>query len=43
MKEKDWYVAPNIEIILYSNDDIVRTSNVESEVGGGWDNEGWGE
>ena len=41
MIEKDFYVAPNMEIILYSEDDIVRTSNVESEVGGGWE-EGWG-
>ena len=43
MKEKDWYVAPNIEIILYSTEDIVRTSTVTEEVGGGWDSAGWGE
>ena len=43
MKKKDWYEAPNMEIILYSNDDVIRTSNIGSEVGDGWDNEGWGE
>ena len=43
MKEKDLYVVPNIEIILYSNEDVVRTSNISSEVGGGWDTDGWGE
>ena len=43
MNEKGRYEAVNIEIILYSNDDVVRTSNIGSEVGGGWDNEGWGE
>ena len=43
MKEKDWYEAPNMEIILYSNDDVIRTSNIGSEVGDGWDNEGWGQ
>lgn len=42
MKENEWYVAPNIEIILYSNDDVVRTSNVGSEVGDAWDSV-WGE
>ena len=43
MKKKDWYVALDIEIILYSNEDVIRTSNIQSEVGDGWDNEGWGE
>ena len=43
MKEKDCYVAPNIEIMLYSTEDVVRTSPIGGEVGGGWDNEGWGE
>ena len=45
MKKKDWYEALKVEIILYPEEDIVRTSfsdNVDSEVGGGWDNEGWG-
>jgi hypothetical protein len=45
MKQKDWYEALKIDIILYPEEDIVRTSkpdNVESEVGDGWDNEGWG-
>ena len=41
MKEKEWYAAPNIEIILYSTEDIVRTSGIDNEVGGGWD-EDWG-
>ena len=43
MKEKDWYVALDIEIILYSNEDVIRTSKIQSEVGEGWDNEGWGQ
>jgi hypothetical protein len=43
MKEKDWYVALDIEIILYSNEDVIRTSNIQNEVGDGWDNEGWGQ
>lgn len=46
MKKKDWYEALKVEVILYSEEDIVRTSlpdKVDSEVGGGWDNEGWGE
>ena len=42
MKKNEWYVTPNIEIILYSNDDVVRTSDVSSEVGDGWDS-AWGE
>jgi hypothetical protein len=46
MKKKSWYEALKIEMILYSEEDIVRTSfpdKVDSEVGDGWDNEGWGE
>ena len=43
MKEKCCYVALDIEIMLYPNEDVVRTSNVVYEVGGGWDSEGWGE
>ena len=43
MKEKGKYEAMNIEIILYSTEDIVRTSNIESEVGGAWDSAGWGD
>ena len=46
MKKKSWYEALKIEMILYPEEDIVRTSfpdKVDSEVGGGWDTEGWGE
>lgn len=43
MEEKNLYVAPNIDISLYSMDDVVRTSEIGREVGGGWDSEGWGE
>ena len=43
MKEKDCYVAPNMEVILYSNDDVVRTSGIGEEVGGAWDSDAWGE
>lgn len=43
MNEKTCYVCPNIEIVLYSVDDVIRTSQIGSEVGDGWDNEGWGE
>ena len=46
MEEKNLYVAPNIEFLLYSTEDIVCTSRpdgVSSEVGDGWDTEGWGE
>ena len=46
MKKKSWYEALKKEMILYPEEDIVRTSfpdKVDSEVGGGWDNEGWGE
>ena len=43
MNEKGCYAVPSIEIILYPVDDIVRTSRIDSEVGEGWDNEGWGE
>ena len=43
MKKKNLYVAPNMEITLYSMDDVIRTSTIGSEVGGGWDSEDWGE
>ena len=43
MNEKGCYVVPRIEIILCSVDDVIRTSQIGSEVGEGWDNEGWGE
>jgi hypothetical protein len=42
MKKKDWYETLNIEIILYPEEDIVRTSkpdNVDSEVGEAWGSE----
>ena len=45
MKKKDWYEALKVEIILYPEESIIRTSkedNVDSEVGDGWDTEGWG-
>ena len=45
MKEKYGYVAPNMEIVLYSVEDIVCTSKpdlVRGEVGEPWD-EGWDE
>ena len=46
MKQKEWYEALKVEVVLYLEEDIVRTSMpdyVDSEVGDGWDNEGWGQ
>ena len=46
MKQKDWYETLKVEVILYPEEDIVRTSFadfVDSEVGDGWDTEGWGQ
>ena len=46
MNKKDWYEALKVEIILYPEEDTIRTSKedfVKSEVGDGWDTEGWGQ
>ena len=46
MKQKEWYEALKVEVVLYLEEDIVRTSMpdyVDNEVGDGWDNEGWGQ
>ena len=45
MIQKKFYETLEMEIILYSIEDIVRTSlvdNINSEVGGAWD-DAWGE